>query len=354
MQWRTVLVLGLVAAAAAPARAQVDSTRPARRPRAQVRDEAGRSYSISTNTEGWLGVGLQCSNCRFQAEGKERNWTFSEPPRVFSVDDGGPGDEAGLRIGDVLVAVNGVSLTTSQGGTRFGSIKPGQSVRLTYRREGRDRTVTMVAARRPADSRQMEDVSRALRRAQEEQQRTLESSSQQLERSRDQLDRLRSIMQEQLDQAQTERDSTSVAQLARLRAVLEAQERVLERSLAERSTLEGRMWNNLEPALAPTPMPAQPAMPAMPAEPAEPAETPEPALVPAPPMPYREHRGFGPLRYTGRLGDVVIEARGPGGVTATEVSDREVVITSGDLSVRLALRPADTPKAAPTPRPPRD
>jgi len=36
-----------------------------------------------------------------------------------------------------------------------------------------------------------------------------------------------------------------------------------------------------------------------------------------------------PLRYTGRLGDVVIEARGSGGVTATEVSDSEVVVTSG-------------------------
>jgi len=71
------------------------------------------------------------------------------------------------------------------------------------------------------------------------------------------------------------------------------------------------------PATAPTPaiapMAPMAAMPAM------------PAIAPVAPMSYREHRGFGPLRYTGRLGDVVIEARGSGGVTATEVSDSEVV-----------------------------
>jgi len=84
-------------------------------------------------------------------------------------------------------------------------------------------------------------------------------------------------------------------------------------------------------------------------------------MAPMAPLTYREHRAFGPLRYSGQLGDVVIEARSPFAATATEVSDSEVVVTSRDLSVRIAIRPratptpraAPAPKAAPTPRPAR-
>ena len=108
-------------------------------------------------------------------------------------------------------------------------------------------------------------------------------------------------------------------------------------------------------------MPAMPATPATPPMAAMPAMPPMAAIPPTPPMSYREHRQFGPVRYTGRIGDVVIEARGPGGLTATEVSEGEVLLSSGDLSVRLTLRPRTArpaaPKAVQPPapaRPPRD
>ncbi len=136
---------------------------------------------------------------------------------------------------------------------------------------------------------------------------------------------------------------------------------MLARTLAERATLESREWQEPPPvaAMPPTPAaapaaPGEPAEPAPAAVPAQPAMPAAPAIAAMPPMSYREHRRFGPLRYTGRLGDVVIEARGPGEVTATEVSDSEVVVTSGDLSVRLALRPRTPPPApARAPRPAR-
>ncbi|HXY18694.1 MAG TPA: PDZ domain-containing protein [Gemmatimonadales bacterium] len=343
--WRSIVVLGALAALAAPGRAQVDTSR------------AGETYSIRTGGEGWLGIGLSCSRCSMTVAGRgdTHRWTFSEPPSVFSVDDNGPGDRAGLRIGDTLLAVDGVPLTTAEGGSRFGSIRPGQSIRLTFRRNGRDRTVELVAGAR-SQSREMSELTRALRRAQEAQEHALETSRAQLERSQETLERMRNELEGRLEEAQSQRDSASLEQLARLRRVLEDQQRVLARSLAERSVLEGREWAE------PTPPPAMPAPPATPAQPAVPAppvaaQPPMPAEAPMPPSPpisYREHRGFGPLRYTGRLGDVVIEARGPGSVTATEVSDSEVVVTSGDLSVRLALRPVATPSPAPRARPPRD
>ena len=353
--WRSIVVLGLATALAAPAAAQVDvrGRQKTRVPDSLV--EATRTSSITTRSEGWLGIGLSCSQCSLSVmgNGDMRRWTFSEPPSVFSVDDNGPGDKAGLRIGDVLTAVDGVALVTREGGTRFGSIRPGQTVRLTYRREGRERTVEMVAGRRAADREDVMAAAQAMRRAQELQQRTLEMSRRQLERSQDELARLRNEMESRLEEAQSQPDTASLEQLQRMRRVLQEQQRLLARELAERSTLEGRDWAELAPTLAPPAMPAEPAQPAMPAQPAEP---PEPALAPEAPSPYRWHRSFGPLRYTGRLGDVVIEARGPGGVTTTE-SDSEVVVTAGDLSVRLALRPV-APRAAPaqTPaaRPPRD
>ena len=325
---RGIIAAAALAAIAMPAAAQEDN---------------GRSrYSIDAQ-EGWLGMGLECSRCTLTTSeiGAPGAWTFSAPPRVFSVDADGPADRAGLRIGDTLVAIDGVALVTARGGRAFGGIRPRQAVRLTYHREGREQTVRLVAGARPA-SREMMEVSRALRRAQQQQERSLASSREQLERSGRALDELRAELDAQSRQAQGDRDSSTLAQLERMRDALARQQQALQETLAERAALEARGRAETEPLAEPPepPVAAQPPMPA------------EPSMPPSPPMSYREHRGFGPLRYTGRLGDVVIEARGPGSVTATEVSDSEVVVTSGDLSVRLALRPV-APTARP-PRPPRE
>ena len=360
--WRYVIALGALAAVAAPAAAQVDSGGTARAPRGYNAPRI--TYSI-TSKEGWLGIGVACNRCSLTAndDGDARRWTFSEPPTVFTVDQDGPADRAGLRTGDTLVAIDGVPLTSSRGGAAFANIRPGQAVRLTYRRYAEEREVGLVAQAHPVNY-QVGKAMQAMRRAQEMQEHTLESSREQLERSRATLDQVREQMRQQLEEAQSRRDSATVDQVERLQRVLEEQQRVLARTLEERATLEAREWPAPAPVAAVPATPAPVAEPAIPGEPAPaavpaaPAAPAAPAIAPTPPMSYREHRRFGPLRYTGRLGDVVIEARGPGGVTATEVSDNEVVITSGDLSVRLALLPRAAPRAEPppaqTPRPPQD
>lgn len=335
---RYIIALGALAAVTAPAVAQVDTSRGGR-----------RSYSFSTARDGWLGMGLSCSRCTLSSsdDGAARQWTFSEPPLVFSVDRNGPADRAALRTGDTLVAIDGVPLTSQQGGTAFANIRPGQNVRLTYRRDGGEHAVRLVAQKHPiTDARQMLLAAQAMQRAEEVQARHLEQSRGQLDRSRVELERVRTQM-EQLAREQNNSGLDST-RLELLRRALDRQASALAQILAERQALE-RHEELVEPA-----MPAMPATAPMPAMPAMPMQ---PATAPTPPMSYREHRGFGPLRYTGRLGDVVIEARGPGGVTATEVSDSEVVVTSGDLSVRLALRPRATSKPPTRPaadRPPRD
>ena len=346
---RYIIALGALAAVTAPATAQVDTSRDARR------------YAFDAGSrEGWLGIGISCSRCTLSEpdDGEARQWTFSEPPLVFSVDRNGPADRAALRTGDTLVAIDGMPFTSAQGGTAFANIRPGQSLRLTYRRSGTERTVRLIAMRHPPETRNLEYAARAMRRAQEEQQRDLELSRGQLERSGRELERVRAQMESMAHfQSDSGRDS---ARLDALRRALERQAAVLDRILAERQALELRQQAEAEMPAVP-PMAAMPAMPATPATPpmaAMPAMPPMAAIPPTPPMSYREHRQFGPVRYTGRIGDVVIEARGPGGLTTTEVSESEVLLSSGDLSVRLTLRPraAQPPKAAPPPaaRPPRD
>jgi hypothetical protein len=84
---------------------------------------------------GWFGFGISC-NCSVYREesGEPPVWQFKEPPEVFSVEPGSPADRAGLQRGDVLVEIDGVSLTDDEGGQRFGAVAAGQTVTFKYRR----------------------------------------------------------------------------------------------------------------------------------------------------------------------------------------------------------------------------
>ncbi len=331
---RQTIALTLLAALAAPAAAQVSPAKP-----------DTLRYSISTRSEGWLGMGISCSRCSLTTsdEGGGRRWTFSARPAVFSVDDNGPADRAGIRTGDTLVSIDGLDLTTLQGGAAFGSVKPGQEVTLRFRRDAQEQEVRLVAGSRPfADRRDLEMATRALRRAQEAQEREVAQSRERLERSRAEWLRVQAEVQAELQALSHRQSRADSEQLARVQRLLAEQQRLLARAMTLRALRDSAGH-------------AVPLLPGeAPAAPAPPVEgVPAPAPAPLPPMSYREHRGFGPLRHSGRLGDVIIEARGPGGVTATEVSDSEVVVTSGDLSVRLAIRPRSPAKPAPRPRPAR-
>ena len=107
---------------------------------------------------GYLGFGFRCSGCSFHIDEhvgedgvtvRETRVGFPEPPRIQGVDQGGPAARAGIRSGDELLAVDGADITTAAGGERFIAIEPGDTVRLTVRRDGSTRAVTVVATERP-------------------------------------------------------------------------------------------------------------------------------------------------------------------------------------------------------------
>ena len=110
-------------------------------------------FRPETLPQGWLGIGLTCQDCGGDlAEGaKTPVWTFGTIPTVSYVDPEGPSARAGLRRGDQLTHIDGVSIVSAEGGRRFGSVKPGQVVRWRVIRDGSPRVVAVKAIDRPGD-----------------------------------------------------------------------------------------------------------------------------------------------------------------------------------------------------------
>jgi membrane-associated protease RseP (regulator of RpoE activity) len=85
-------------------------------------------------SRGWLGFSLSCSRCGW-SQGRDQTvtWEFSEPPTIDQVEPDGPAALAGLRDGDRITHIDGLDITTAEGGARFGAIDSGQH--LTFRVE---------------------------------------------------------------------------------------------------------------------------------------------------------------------------------------------------------------------------
>jgi membrane-associated protease RseP (regulator of RpoE activity) len=287
---------------------------------------------------GWLGMGLECEGCAV-AFGLRPVARFRSPPVVLTVDVEGPAHRAGLRRGDTLLAIDDLDLTTSEGGQAFAGIEPGQRVKITAKRDGRERQVRLVAVARPDASaeelaayesyRRGRDslaagyryaVTSALQRAQVEM-RDLERMMQDAEISRRVLDSTRKRLST-IDSA--------------LRAARNAER------LAYSGAISGRYGvTPPRPAIAPTaPVAAVP---------------PTPAAVAVAPSVYTYTTGgvtVAPLRYSGRLGSLVnVEARAPGAVNVSEIGDSVIVVTTGDVVVRISQRVPGVPVAEPSPEP---
>jgi membrane-associated protease RseP (regulator of RpoE activity) len=71
------------------------------------------------------------------------------PPELSMIAEGGPAGRAGLRVGDRLTHIDGLSVTSPEGARRLGAVKPGDKVRLTVRRGTSTLNRDLTLGRRP-------------------------------------------------------------------------------------------------------------------------------------------------------------------------------------------------------------
>jgi serine protease Do len=72
---------------------------------------------------------------------------------ITSLDRSGPAGRAGLRAGDLLVAVNGERIETARGLIRaVAGVAPGERAQVTIRRQGREWEIPVTVGRRPTES----------------------------------------------------------------------------------------------------------------------------------------------------------------------------------------------------------
>ncbi|UCD57231.1 MAG: PDZ domain-containing protein [Candidatus Hydrogenedentota bacterium] len=95
-----------------------------------------------------LGItGMEC-NYTFISGDDEQLWLFQAEPEIRGVDRDGP-SHGKLEDGDVIVAIDGMLITTRKAGIRFANLVAGEPVELDIRRRGRTRSVTIVPRAAP-------------------------------------------------------------------------------------------------------------------------------------------------------------------------------------------------------------
>ena len=101
---------------------------------------------------GWFGFSFRCNDCGWSRPGGDENpvWESGDsPPELSMIARGGPADRAGLRVGDRMTHIDGLSITTRAGARRLGAVKPGQTVRVTVIRDGKSLTRPLTLGTRP-------------------------------------------------------------------------------------------------------------------------------------------------------------------------------------------------------------
>lgn len=105
----------------------------------------------SASPRGWFGFSVRCNQCGWAsgARGESPVWESREAPELSMISAGSPASRAGLLPGDVLTHIDGVSILTPAGARKFGGVMPGQTVRVTVKRDGRSITRELTLTGRP-------------------------------------------------------------------------------------------------------------------------------------------------------------------------------------------------------------
>lgn len=94
---------------------------------------------------GWLGFSYRVNVVREDGRVVER------PIVITEVVEESPAERAGLRAGDTLVSINDMRVTSDLMNSLVQTLEPGDEVRVRVSRDGRERTLAIVAAERPEE-----------------------------------------------------------------------------------------------------------------------------------------------------------------------------------------------------------
>lgn len=113
-----------------------------------------RALRPTTSARVTLGIALECAGCRFErAKTGRGQWVYPSPPAVAEVMPNGAGWKAGILAGDTLLAIDGFSILSEEGGRLLAAIEPGRAMEWTLKRGGNTRVARIIpeesAAGRP-------------------------------------------------------------------------------------------------------------------------------------------------------------------------------------------------------------
>ncbi len=103
-------------------------------------------------TRGWLGVGIQSLSAELKDYYKLDDASGVLVSQVFEND---PADKAGIKVGDIILKVNGKEISTSRQLSRMiAGLTVGEEAKIALLRDGKELTKTVKLAKREDDQRQ--------------------------------------------------------------------------------------------------------------------------------------------------------------------------------------------------------
>ncbi len=100
-------------------------------------------------TRGFLGIDIQDVN---ESVAKAMKLNTAEGALVGDVNKDSPAEKAGIKVGDVITAVNGQKVESSDElRNTIAGIEPGTTVKITLNRKGDEKTVEVTLGERPSD-----------------------------------------------------------------------------------------------------------------------------------------------------------------------------------------------------------
>ena len=98
---------------------------------------------------GYLGVGIQPLR---EDDGAALGLPKGRGELINRVEAGGPAEKAGVKVGDIVLRVNGEDVTVDQTLSYLvANVKPGGAIRLDINRDGKNLTINAVAGTRPSE-----------------------------------------------------------------------------------------------------------------------------------------------------------------------------------------------------------